>query len=150
MIELQLKEGFIDMVSEDKLHMAALAVLAQQGKSPDTIMTIVISDDEKLQHLNQQFLGIDQTTDVLSFPSGDIDPDTGGKYLGDILISFPQAQRQADAAGHSLSDELQLLVVHGCLHLLGFDHDNEDNKKIMWAAQNEILNLLGVNFELMD
>ena len=150
MIALHVNEEFKGLFSEEKLHMAALAVFAQQNKPHDTMITIVISDDEQLHQLNQQFLGENRTTDVLSFPSGEIDPETQQQYLGDIIISFPQAKKQAAASGHDVEDELQLLVVHACLHLLGFDHSSEQEKKDMWAAQKEILNLLGVHTNLME
>ena len=85
-------------------------------------LSIVITDDAKLQELNRQYLGSDMPTDVLSFPAEETDPDSGEIYLGDILISLPRASEQASAGGHPVEDELQLLVVHGALHLLGHDH----------------------------
>jgi probable rRNA maturation factor len=72
----------------------------------------------------------------------------GAGYLGDIVISLPRARHQASAAGHSLNDELQLLVVHGVLHLLGHDHDTPNRKKKMWAVQDEILRNLGVRIDV--
>jgi probable rRNA maturation factor len=89
--------------------------------------------------LNRQYLGVDAPTDVLSFPVGEVDPESEALYLGDILISYPQALAQAEAAGHPVQAELQLLVVHGTLHLLGYDHAEEDEKTLMWKAQDEIL-----------
>ncbi len=88
--------------------------------------------------------GIEAPTDVLSFPDGDIDPDTGEPYLGDILISFPRAEVQAGTSNHSIEQELQLLVVHGVLHLLGYDHAEPESKERMWAAQEEIFARLDV------
>jgi probable rRNA maturation factor len=81
---------------------------------------------------------------VLSFPASETDPETGARYLGDILISLPRAQTQADAAGHSLEAEVQLLVVHGVLHLIGHDHAETEEKARMWKAQAEILENLGL------
>lgn len=111
----------------------------------DRSLTLVITDDAKVQDLNRDFLGIDEPTDVLSFPSGESepDPDTGEVYLGDVIISYPRAQAQAEAGGHPIQQELQLLVVHGVLHLLGYDHASEEEKAEMWAAQEAILNRLG-------
>lgn len=112
--------------------------------SPETAeITIVITDDAELQTLNQQYLGIDAPTDVLSFPAGDPDPDSDALYLGDILISLPRACAQAAAGAHSPEEELQLLVVHGTLHLLGHDHAEEEDKTRMWVAQAAILTSLG-------
>ncbi|MEJ2352831.1 MAG: rRNA maturation RNase YbeY [Anaerolineales bacterium] len=113
-----------------------------EGKALDTELTIVITEDANLQRLNHQFLGIDAPTDVLSFPSGDIDPDTGEPYLGDILISYPRAQAQAESAGHPVEAEVQLLVIHGILHLLGYDHADPEGKKRMWPVQDEVLRVL--------
>jgi probable rRNA maturation factor len=106
-------------------------------------MTVALETVERLHQLNHEFLGIDQPTDVLSFPSDEMDPDTNLRYLGDVIISYEQAGKQAEAAGESIEDELQLLVIHGVLHLLGHDHSEPDEKARMWAAQKEILALLG-------
>ncbi len=83
-------------------------------------------------------------TDVLSFPASETDPETGTSYLGDILVSIPRAEAQAQAAGHPLEAEVQLLVVHGVLHLLGYDHANPEEKSRMWAAQAEVLEGIGL------
>jgi probable rRNA maturation factor len=92
---------------------------------------------ESLKHEGQA-----APTDVLSFPAGDIDPDTGEPYLGDVLISFPRAEAQVKSAGHPVEEEIQLLVTHGILHLLGYDHAEPEAKERMWCAQEEILEAL--------
>lgn len=79
----------------------------------------LLSDDQKLRELNKQFLGHDYATDVLSFPSED------GASVGDLAISVARAQAQADEFGHSLLDELRLLMLHGLLHLVGYDHEHD-------------------------
>ena len=112
--------------------------------SADGDLTIVLTDDAQLHKLNQEYLGIDAPTDVLSFPASETDPETARRYLGDILISVPRAEEQARAAGHVLEAEVQLLVVHGTLHLLGYDHAEVDEKARMWKAQAEILDGLGL------
>ena len=122
---------------------AAQQALQQAGADANAETTIVLSDDAHLQALNLQFLGIDAPTDVLSFPGGDTDPDSEALYLGDVIISLGRAQAQATAGGHPVQDELQLLVVHGVLHLLGHDHTEEDEKAKMWAIQADILDSLG-------
>ena len=79
-----------------------------------------------MRELNRRFRGRDSTTDVLSFP-GDSAPDPEGRrHLGDIAISVPTAARQARVAGHGLQRELSVLVLHGYLHLLGYDHETDD------------------------
>ena len=106
-------------------------------------LTIVIGDEALLHQLNQQYRHVDAPTDVLSFPAGHTDPDSNAPYLGDVVISLPRAQAQAAAGGHPLADELQLLVVHGVLHLLGHDHAEAAEKQAMQTAQDAILTQLG-------
>jgi len=131
---------------KDLLERAVRAVFEHQAtlESPDAELSIVLTDDARLQELNRDYLGIDAPTDVLSFPASETDPQTGARYLGDILISIPRAQAQAEAGGHPLAAEVQLLVVHGVLHLLGHDHAQARQKAKMWKAQAEILKRLGL------
>lgn len=140
MINLELNFPF----PEPLLERAAQAALAHESESSDSELSIVLADDARLQGLNRDYLGIDAPTDVLSFPASETDPETGARYIGDILISMPRAQSQADAAGHALESEVQLLVVHGVLHLLGHDHAAPEEKARMWKAQAEILESLGL------
>src|ERR1041385_6717815 len=130
--------------SEDLLQHAANIALEHQSQSLDDELSIILSDDTRLHELNLNYLGVNAPTDVLSFPASETDPETGTHYLGDILISAPRAQVQAEAAGHSLEAEVQLLVVHGVLHLLGYDHAEPEEKRRMWKAQAEILQRLGI------
>jgi probable rRNA maturation factor len=121
----------------DLIERAARAALSHEVVDGD--LTIVLSDDTQLRELNRAYLGVDEPTDVLSFPASETDPETGARYLGDILISVPRADAQARRAGHPLEAEVQLLVAHGVLHLLGYDHAEPDEKSKMWRAQAEIL-----------
>ena len=91
-----------------------------------------------------KFRGFDETTDVLSFESGEIDPETGHRYLGDIAISIQAAERQSLEAGHPLQNEMVLLITHAILHLIGYDHNTPDEKKAMWAKQQAVLDTLHV------
>ena len=129
---------------EELLERAAQAALEHEDKPLYAELSIVLTDNEHLQELNLNYLGIDAPTDVLSFPASETDPESGAHYIGDILISIPRAQSQADAAGHPLESEVQLLVVHGVLHLLGHDHAESEDKARMWKAQAEILDSLGL------
>ena len=129
---------------EDLLERAAQAALEHEAQVSEPELSIVLTDDARLHELNREYLGIDAPTDVLSFPASETDPETGAPYLGDILISMPRAQAQATAAGHPLESEVQLLVVHGALHLLGHDHAQPEEKARMWKAQAEILEHLGL------
>jgi probable rRNA maturation factor len=127
---------------------AAEQTLQTAGANPNAELTIVLSDDAQLQHLNRQFLGVDAPTDVLAFPGGETDPDSQALYLGDVILSVQRAAAQAAAAGHSTQDELCLLVVHGVLHLLGHDHADEEEKAVMWALQGQILEQIGCAIKL--
>ena len=129
---------------EELIEGAVRATLEHESESLQSDLSIVLTDDARLQELNREYLGIDAPTDVLSFPASETDPETGAPYIGDILISIPRAQSQADAAGHALESEVQLLVVHGVLHLLGHDHAEPEEKSRMWKAQAEILESLGL------
>jgi probable rRNA maturation factor len=127
------------------LERAARAALEHEARAPQSELSIVLTDDARLHELNREYLGIDAPTDVLSFPATETDPETGEQYIGDILISIPRAQAQASAAGHPLESEVQLLVVHGVLHLLGYDHAEAKEKARMWKVQAEILAHLGLS-----
>lgn len=130
------------------LERAALAVLQAAEVQGDA--SIVLTDDEQLKALNTQYLDVQAPTDVLSFPSGEIDPDSQELYLGDVIISQPRAALQAAAGGHSLEDELSLLAVHGMLHLLGYDHAEADEKAVMWSKQADILARLGCRISVPE
>ena len=123
---------------------AALQALKHQSVPENTDLTIVLTDDNQLHELNRQWMDVDAPTDVLSFPSDEVDPESGNRYLGDILISVQRAAEQASGSGHTVGAELQLLVVHGVLHLMGHDHAGVDEKARMWKAQAEILTGLGL------
>ena len=144
MIHIQIEEPYEASVEPELLEKAALAVLQHQAYDLAAELSVVIDSDEKLRQLNRDFLGIDAPTDVLSFPSEEFDPDEQAEYIGDVVISFPRALTQAQAAGHAVVNEIQLLVVHGVLHLLGHDHAEPQKKSKMWQAQAEILASLGV------
>ena len=145
MINLDINEGFLSKVESPLLKRAAEATLNRQAIPTETALTIVITDDETIHDLNQKYREVDAPTDVLSFPADFTDPETHAPYLGDVIISYPRAVEQADKGGHPIEDELQLLVVHGVLHLLGHDHVEADEKTKMWESQGEILRNLGVD-----
>lgn len=107
---------------------------------PTTELAVLITDDKGIQQLNLDFRQIDAPTDVLSFPSGE---EAG--YLGDIAIALPYTTRQAEKTGNPLLAELQLLAVHGTLHLLGYDHLEPEEKEEMWQVQTAVLQQLGLH-----
>lgn len=142
MIHIETTPSLQTDLAAEGFERAALAVLAHQSTDGD--LTIVLTDDAHLHELNREYLDIDAPTDVLSFPASETDPETARRYLGDILISVPRAEEQARAAGHMLEAEIQLLIAHGTLHLLGYDHARDDDKARMWKVQAEILERLGL------
>lgn len=116
-------------------------------EQPDADITLKITGDEEMRQLNRTYRSIDKTTDVLSFNQGYIDPETSRYYLGDIIISFVQTQIQAEENQQSLIEEFTRLAIHGTLHLLGHDHTNPDEKKVMWDLQENLLNKIMDSFQ---
>jgi probable rRNA maturation factor len=145
-VHVQIEEPFVAGVSADWLRTAAETTLKAEDRRGGEL-TLVVTDNEKVRALNRAHLDIDAPTDVLSFGGEAPDfvgPPTEEKYLGDVVIAHPKAQAQAAAAGHSIEAELALLVVHGVLHLLGYDHVRPEDKAAMWARQGEVLSQLGL------
>jgi probable rRNA maturation factor len=117
-------------------------VLDEKGRSSAEV-SIVYVDDAEMRNLNRNYRGMFKSTDVLAFPMNDgkfacINPD----LLGDIVISVPQARKQAEQNEHSLERELMLLLIHGLLHLLGYDHQNGKAEMLMREAESEYLMLI--------
>ena len=148
MINLQIKRKIKLPIDKNLLLHAAQLTLDIENVSQESSLSVVIGDDKLLKKLNSQYRQIDSATDVLSFPSGELDPDTNMRYLGDVVISLARAEYQASFGGHRLEDELQLLVVHGVLHLLGYDHEEAADKKKMQAAQDKILAQLAIKLSI--
>ena len=127
------------------------AVLQREGVAEDVEVSLLLVNDERIQELNRDYRGMDQPTDVLSFAlrdgGGEPEYESGEEdlLLGDIVISIETAQRQALEYGHSLERELGFLFVHGCLHLLGYDHGTEEEGRIMGEKEETILTSLGLN-----
>jgi len=143
-IHLDILEAYRSQIYPRLIESAAKATLQHQDVPADAELTIVITSDEQIHDLNTQFRGVDAPTDVLSFPAELTDPESGAPYLGDVVIAFPRAESQSRAGGHEIAAELQLLIIHGILHLLGHDHADQQEKDHMWAAQAEILGQLGI------
>ncbi len=117
---------------------ARQALIVAQAEAP-CALTITLTSAERVQELNREFAGLDEPTDVLAFPAeGEpyvVEPGEP-PYLGDVVIAYPVAEEQAHAAGHSLIAELQMLAIHGVLHLLGFDHQTPEQRAEMWAYES--------------
>ena len=139
MIDVRL-EGVDDPVGVEAIATRALDVLAL----PDAELSIVLCDDAFIHPLNRDYRGKDRPTDVLSFPQREgeeSDPDD--PVLGDIVLSVERAQAQADERGHSLETEIRILLVHGILHLLGYDHEEDADAEEMEAEERRVLAMLG-------
>ena len=121
-----------------RLKKAARAALLAGGGKKSVSFTILFSDDARLKTLNRDFRGKNQPTNVLSFPAGP------GPYLGDIAIAYGVAAREAKAQGKVFADHAAHLVVHGVLHLMGFDHERAADAKVMEPLEVKILARLGI------
>ena len=131
-------------IDSRRLREAASKALAHEAFPGRAELTIVITGDEEIRALNRQYRGVDAPTDVLAFGEEQAEAAADETfYLGDVIISYPRAAAQAQAAEHATADELVLLVVHGVLHLLGHDHAERNEKRKMWAAQATILREMG-------
>lgn len=118
---------------------AALAALASEGADGEGV-TLLLTDDEAVRDLNARFRSKDAPTNVLSFPA----PTNPEKHLGDVALAFGVCAREADEQGKPLGHHLQHLVVHGVLHLLGYDHMSEDEAEAMEGLERVVLAGLGV------
>jgi probable rRNA maturation factor len=147
LINTNISVRYEDKVKAALLKDAAQVTLDQQKVRGKVELTIAITGDAQLRALNLAFRKINKPTDVLSFGieelPGDSVPVEGLSYLGDVIISYPMARAQAKAGGHPIEAELQLLVVHGVLHLLGHDHYTLKEKAKMWKAQAAVLKKIG-------
>jgi probable rRNA maturation factor len=114
-----------------RLKRAASVALEQHGQA-DAEICILLTDDAHIQNLNKQFRSLNESTDVLTFPSGL----GSGQPLGDVAISVPYAERQAKARGVSLSEELSYLAIHGAFHLVGLDDEEEADRALMVREMN--------------
>ena len=126
----------------------ALTALARRALTAEAApvpaqLSIAIIDDETVRELNRRYRGVDAPTDVLSFDLEDGDafvaPPEGARQLGEIVISYPTAARQADEAGHAIDEELAHLLVHGVLHLLGYDHGSPKEARAMHEREEALL-----------
>ncbi len=144
-ISVRVEPAFADLVSERPVKQIARKVLESEDVDDGSELSVVITDDETVQELNRRFRDRDETTDVLSFG---LDLDTGANFatppgtrhqLGEVVISLPTARRQAEDAGHELLDELLHLLVHGILHILGYDHEQPKEAEAMREQEESLL-----------
>lgn len=154
-VSVLIDEGFQGRLEEDWLRSVALTALAAEQVEPSAEAGLVITGQERIRELNALHLGDDRPTDVLAFPmlpTTTDDPETpafvappdGAVHLGEVIVSYPQAAIQAEERQHPVEEELALLIVHGVLHLLGYDHDTPERERQMRAREAEILGRLEV------
>jgi probable rRNA maturation factor len=122
--------------------LARRALTAEEATAPGEL-SVVITDDETVRELNRRYRGEDAPTDVLSFALGEgtgfVLPPGRARQIGEVVISYPMARRQAHAAGHRADFELAHLLVHGILHLLGHDHERPAEARAMRAREEALL-----------
>ena len=162
-IAIAIQDPFKESVPRSWLRGVAAGAVKKLGLGEPCQLSLVITDDDTVRQLNRDYRGADQTTDVLSFStthqghwqgdgladgptSGDEDagfvyPEDEPRPIGEVIISYPQMVRQAKDGDNRR--ELALLVVHGILHLVGYDHDGPDEEAVMWTKQEEVLSGLG-------
>lgn len=138
-------------IDAERLIQAIQTVLNAHEVSADTGLTVVVTDNDEVQSLNEQHRGISAPTDVLSFPADPLPEEIADEvvYIGDLIIAYPYASAQAEREKHAFSDSLALLVIHGTLHLLGYDHDTPENRADMWSAQADALDKMNIDSSIV-
>jgi probable rRNA maturation factor len=146
-IAVFIEERFRGLVDEECVRRLIQTVLKTEGVGHPYEVGLVVTDSKKIKQLNRDYRGLDEPTDVLAFymlahkganSSFALPPD-GVTRLGEVIISYPQAARQAKEQGHSPQRELALLVIHGILHLLSYDHEEPEEERKMRARERELL-----------
>jgi len=146
-IGISVEEKFRGLVDEDWAGRIIQQVLKAENIAPPYEVSLVFTDSEMVQRLNRDFRDVDESTDVLAFymlPQEGADdsfalPPDGVTRLGEVIISYPQAAEQAEEQGHSIERELALLIIHGILHLLGYDHEQPEEEKRMRDREEDLL-----------
>lgn len=146
-IDIHIEEKFRGMVDGGLVKRIARQVLKTEGVAPPYEVSLVFTDSETVRQLNRDYRGVDKPTDVLSFhmlPQKGNDssfalPPDGVTRLGEVIISCPQAAEQAREQGHSPERELALLIIHGLLHLLNYDHEEPQEESDMREKEKELL-----------
>ncbi len=150
-LSIQIEEPFVGLVAEDWMKRVVEITLVAAGIGGPVDIGLVIAGDDTVRNLNRDYRGVDNTTDVLAFalsqPGGDevehfIMPPDKTLHLGEIFISYPQAERQAEEQNHPLERELALLVIHGVLHLLGYEHERPEAGERMRAMESKVLDAI--------
>ncbi len=128
-----------------KLIRQAIVFCYQMEKYPDHYqVSLSFVDNEEIHDLNRKYRGKDEPTDVLSFPVDSESPEVDEKLLGDIVISTEKIIEQAEEYGHSVNREMIYLLVHSIFHLMGYDHMDENNKRIMRRKEEQVMEAMNL------
>ncbi|MCK5124403.1 MAG: rRNA maturation RNase YbeY [Dehalococcoidia bacterium] len=146
-IGIHVEGEFRGLVDSRWVKRIAKRVLKAEGVAPPYEVSLVFTDSETVRQLNRDYRGVDEPTDVLAFymlPQKKADssfalPPDGVTRLGEVIISYPQAAEQAKEQGHSPERELALLIIHGILHLLDYDHEKPEEESEMREKERELL-----------
>ena len=142
-ISLQVEPPFAARVDEQALAALARRVLESEQMDSLAELSVLVTDDETVRDLNKRYRDVDAPTDVLSFrmdgAEGFVTPPESAEQLGEVVIAFPTALRQAGGAGHDIGVELAHLLAHGILHLLGYDHETAAEAKLMRSNEEALL-----------
>jgi len=147
-IDVRIAPPFRVAVRAPWLRDIARGVLELEHIAGPAQVGIVVTDDETVRELNRRFRGLDEPTDVLSFGLGGTDeapfalPPEEAASLGEVVIACPTALRQAEEAGRAFGSEVEHLLVHGLLHLLGYDHQRPEDERVMSLRERQIMTLL--------
>lgn len=139
MIYLSIPVKYRKMLDKSRFELAASETLLALGYENTLSVVVKLTGDREMQKLNKAYRGIDKATDVLSFENEYTDPENGEHYLGDIMISVETAATQAEAHGNSLQHEIEMLLIHGVLHLAGNDHGTKKERDQMSKLQDLVL-----------
>lgn len=144
-LQLQIPPEWEAQVDQARLERAIRTTLEREGVEESPSLSFVLVGDEEMARLNEAYLAHEGTTDVLTFPyeDGGVEEEMGS-YLGDIIVCYDQAARQGAEEGHSAQHELELLAVHGTLHLLGYEDGTPADRRVMWAQQRAVMEQLGL------
>ena len=146
-IDVLIDEGLEGCPEPSWLRSIAEQVLVAQEVGATAGLGLVIATQERVRELNRNYLGRDRPTDVIAFSmlpgeedrTSFVPPPDGVLHLGEVIISYPQAQIQAEEHGHSIEKELTILIIHGVLHLLGYEDEKPELKRVMSVREKEIL-----------
>ena len=122
-----------------RIKKAARAVLEAEEVEGPCELSVLLTDDEGIHVINREFREVDRPTDVLSFPMGEIDPESGRYLLGDMVLNVDRASAQGAEFGHGAEHEISYLTVHSVLHLLGYDHVDEGEMKRAMRAREKVI-----------